>query len=130
MFSHSNHSENKVKTSSRSSHYLNVRKLLRLNTHHFKLSLFLAFISVFLSLNCNMNGLHCKHFSEEVMLLRCVILSILSILKSNAILKSAISSVVKNNWNRIFSDFIGSKKQVSYILPYFTKVAEFVPFKS
>ena len=108
--SHSYHSENKVKTSNRSSHYLNVRKLLRLNTHHFKLSLFLAFISVFLSLNCNMNGLHCKHFSEEVMfynytvtkyrlpmLLRCVILSIISILKSNAILKSAISSVVRNN---------------------------------
>ena len=40
------------------------------------------------------------------MLFKYAILSILNILKSNAILKSAILSIVENNWNRNFSDFI------------------------
>ena len=41
--------------------------LKRLNTNHFKTSLFLVFICVFWSLNCNKNGLRHKCFSEEVM---------------------------------------------------------------
>ena len=47
--------------------YLNVGKLLRLNTHRFKPSLFLVFICVFWSLKFNMNGLLHKYFSVEVM---------------------------------------------------------------
>ena len=51
----------------RSSHYLNVGELLRLNKHHFKPSLFLVFICVFRSLNCDKNGLRHKYFSVKVM---------------------------------------------------------------
>ena len=65
------------------------------------------------------------------MLFKYAILSILSILKFNAILKSAILSIVKNNWNRNFSDFIDLqvKRQVWLILPNCTKVAEYITFK-
>ena len=48
------------------SDYVNVVKSLRLNTLHFKPSLFLVFIYTFLSLNCNMNGLRQKYYSVEV----------------------------------------------------------------
>ena len=47
--------------------HLNVGELLRLNKHHFKPSLFLVFICVFRSLNCDKNGLRHKYFSVKVM---------------------------------------------------------------
>ena len=57
----------KLSACSRSSQYLNIGKLLHLNTNHFKPSLFLVFLCVFISLNCNMNRLRLKYFSVDVM---------------------------------------------------------------
>ena len=117
---HSNHSENNIKASNRNSHYLNVGKLLRLNTYHFKSSLFLVFICVFWSLNCNMNGLRHNYFSLEVVFYNYYV--------RKQKLPMLFESVVKNNWNGNFSDFINfqGKKQVWHILSNSAKVAGFI----
>ena len=83
-----------------------------------KLSLFLVFICVFWSLNCNMNGLRHKYFSVEVMFLFCH--------KVKA--ANDIWSVVKNNWNWNFPDFIElqEKKTGFADLPNLTKAAGFI----
>ena len=48
------------------SDYVNVGKPVRLNTPLCKPSLFLLFVYIFWSLNCNMKGPHRKYFSVEV----------------------------------------------------------------
>ena len=65
-----------------------------------------------------MNGRRRKYFSVEVMFYNYSVTTyrlpmlfkyvILSILKSNAILKSAILSIVKNNWNGNFSELLSN----------------------
>ena len=63
---HSNHYYNNIKASSRSSHYVSVGKVLRLNIYHRKASTFLVFSQVFWSLSYDMNEFRRKDFSADV----------------------------------------------------------------
>lgn len=106
-------------TLNRSRHYLNIGKLLRLNAHLFKPSLLLVFISIFWSLICIWTLP--QIFSCE----GCV----LQLFCHKAEAAYDILSVVKNNWDGDFSNFIDlyEKKQVWQILSNFTKVPDFIP---
>ena len=100
--------------------HLNVGELLRLNKHHFKPSLFLVFICVFRSLNCDKNGLRHKYFSVKVMFSNYFVTKYRLPMLSQAQSKTTGTEIF------LISQTYKEKKQVWQILYNFTKVDGFL----